>query len=187
VMNWLADQGIAVPRVHDAGGTDIVMDRVDGPTLLEDLERRPWRLVAHARLLARLQARVNAVVAPEWFPARSELPEGRQVAHLDLHPMNVMLSEEGPVIIDWTNTAATAAGVDASLSFVLMSTFEVGSRFDRMGQRVLVESFSRARGRALITAHLATACRLRLDDAGVTDTERASVGDLLGRTEHRPS
>ena len=57
VMTWLAEQGYPVPAVHAAVDGDIVMDKLVGPTMLEDFERRPWRLVGHARLLGSLQRR----------------------------------------------------------------------------------------------------------------------------------
>lgn len=43
VMAHLAGVGFAVPRVHDVNGADLVMDRLTGPTMAQDLARRPWR------------------------------------------------------------------------------------------------------------------------------------------------
>ena len=55
VMGWLAASGVSVPTVHRATGREMVMDHVSGPTMLDDLQRRPWRLWRHARTLADLQ------------------------------------------------------------------------------------------------------------------------------------
>ena len=41
VMAYLAEHGYPVPRVHDATDTDLVLERLHGPTLLEDWRRRP--------------------------------------------------------------------------------------------------------------------------------------------------
>ena len=35
---------------------------------------------------------------------------GGQVLHLDLHPGNVMLTDDGPFVIDWSNGCAGEAG-----------------------------------------------------------------------------
>ncbi|NND75207.1 MAG: phosphotransferase [Ilumatobacter sp.] len=197
VMRHVAAHDVAVPAVHDLGPghdpeTDIVMDRVDGPTMLEDLERRPWMLVAHARLLARLLRAVAAVPAPVWMqPAgrpddaadSARRPVG--VVHLDLHPMNVIVSPHGPVVIDWTNATGAPAGFDAAMSYVLMATYEVDGPRDRFGQQLMVSLFRRAVGRAEVDAFLVAACDHRLADVGVTPGERVNVAALRSRARPR--
>jgi len=37
VMSYLADHGYPVPRVHAAAGSDLVMDRIGGPTMADAL------------------------------------------------------------------------------------------------------------------------------------------------------
>src|SRR5580692_6881183 len=44
IISWAGEHGVPVPEVFDADGPDIVMERVDGPTMLADLARCPWRL-----------------------------------------------------------------------------------------------------------------------------------------------
>jgi len=179
MMVWLAEQGYPVPRVRSHAGPDLVMDRIDGPTLLEDLEARPWRLIGHARTLAALQQRLNDLQAPRWLPGRDHVPEGTSVVHLDLHPMNVMLAPMGPVVIDWTNVATGPPGFDAAMTVVLMSTYEIEGMRDRLARSLLVGVFRQQRGRRLIGEAMVDACRYRLDDANVTEGERAALLRLL--------
>ncbi len=42
VMRHVAEHGFPVPEVQRAEGRDLVMDRVDGPTMLEAIEAAPW-------------------------------------------------------------------------------------------------------------------------------------------------
>jgi hypothetical protein len=44
-ISWAGAHGVPVPEVFDVAGPDIVMEKVDGPTMLADLARRPWRLL----------------------------------------------------------------------------------------------------------------------------------------------
>jgi Ser/Thr protein kinase RdoA (MazF antagonist) len=90
LMGWLAESGVPVPLVHRATGRDLVMDHVSGPSMLDDLQRRPWRLRRHARTLAALQRSINDVVAPDWLLPDDRVPDGSSVVHGDLHPMNVI-------------------------------------------------------------------------------------------------
>jgi len=180
-MRWLASAGVPVPNVHRAEGRDLVMDRVSGPTMLEDLQRRPWQLWHHSKALAEVQRSINAVTAPDWAPASGAgagAGAGKVIVHGDLHPMNVILGPEGPVVIDFTNAGRGTAAFDAAISFVLMSTFETSGAVDRVGQQLLVRAFHRARGAALVDEGLANACDYRLADPNVTDGERGRVERL---------
>jgi Ser/Thr protein kinase RdoA (MazF antagonist) len=181
LMAWLAARGVAVPLVHRADGRDLVMDHVGGPSMLDDLQRRPWRLRRHARTLAALQRSINDVEAPDWLSAGTAGPDGSGIVHGDLHPMNVILGPDGPVVIDFTNATRGPATFDAAVSYLLMSTFETSGAIDRLGQRLLVAAFRRSRGREIVDAGLEAACRFRLADVNVTIGERERVGRLLAR------
>jgi hypothetical protein len=122
VMTHLWDLGFPVPRVHRVGRGELEMDRVDGPTMLQDLLRRPWRLIRHARLLAGLMHRLHAVPAMDGLPV-GPVP-GDRVVHLDLHPGNVILGRAGPVVIDWTHAAAGAAASDVALTWSSLGCFD---------------------------------------------------------------
>ena len=95
VMEHARAHGYPVPEVIDVLDDALVLERVDGPTMLADLRRRPWTLAGHAQTLAELHARLH------------EIPfEGERLIHLDFHPDNVLLSASGPVVIDWANARA---------------------------------------------------------------------------------
>ncbi len=181
LMQWLHEHGVPVPRVHRTSGSDIVMDRVVGPTLFEDLAQRPWRVARHARTLASLQRRVNALVAPRWLARREGVSEGDAVLHLDLHPMNVLMGAGGPVIIDWTNASRGLATFDAAMSVAVMAAFELDGLQDRVGRWLLVQTFVSTRGRRDVRASMSAACRHRLTDPNVTAGERRSL-ERLART-----
>lgn len=187
VMRHVAGAGIRVPAVVGVDGADLVMERIEGPTMLDDLRERQWMLISHARRLARLQERLAEVGAPSWMLAPGAQLEGGSVLHLDLHPMNVLLADDGPVIIDWTNAAGGPPGFDAALSYVEMAAFDVdqleadagsGPSIDQIGQKVFTSTFRRARGRRLIDAYLVAACDHRLADPGTTPGERVAVAEL---------
>ncbi|MCP4967232.1 MAG: aminoglycoside phosphotransferase family protein [bacterium] len=181
-MTWLRDHGVPVPKVHTARGREIVMDLIDGPTMIDDLGQRPWMLVKHAKLLARLQQEINELQAPSWFPTHDGVMTGTAVVHLDLHPMNVLMGREGPVVIDWTNAARGEPAFDAAMTYVLVSTFESTDLVERLGQRLFVSCFSLFRGRRAVQRALHQATNHRLLDPNVTDGERQSLKKMLAAT-----
>jgi aminoglycoside phosphotransferase (APT) family kinase protein len=125
LMTHLRAAGFPAPQVFDADGPDLVMERLTGADMLADLARRPWRVRRHARLLARLHDQLHAVVAPPGL--RQPFGDGTSVLHLDLHPGNVMLTADGPVVIDWSNVAAGPPGADVAVAQLIMTVSEVDS------------------------------------------------------------
>ncbi len=180
IMAYVAEHGYPVPLVHEASGTDIVMDRIDGVNMLESLEAAPWKIVWHARLLAKLQRKLSKIPAPEWMlAANADTSRRRSVLHLDMHPMNVMLSQRhGPIVIDWTNAAGGPETFDAALTFVEIATFETTGARDQIGQKVFAESFKRFRRAPNFDAFVGAACDHRLADSGLTPGERVAVAAL---------
>lgn len=181
LMIRLGAEGVPVPTVHWAHGRDIVMDLVAGPTMVDDLVAHPWRVVRHARRLARLQFDLNRREAPHHSPLAVDGADGDRVVHLDLHPMNIILAADGPTIIDWTNGGRGDPSFDAAMTYVLMASYEPSGLLERIGRRLMVTAFVRERGRAVVEAGLVHALRHRLADRNTTPGERRNLERLLDR------
>lgn len=104
-----------------------VWERIEGPTLWQQVLDRPARSREAGGRLAELQLALFELVAPVTLPTQRDrlatkirdaaarvdpavgaalalIPEraGRmRLCHGDLHPSNVILSREGPVLVDW--------------------------------------------------------------------------------------
>lgn len=126
--------GLPAPRVHGLERIDgrfgIVLERIEGPSLLRIVIAKPWRVVAVGHRLAEVHAAIHARSVPglpplaehlRWGLGRARLPErlrlaaeaalarmppGDAVCHGDLHPDNVVLTPRGPVVIDWPELRA---------------------------------------------------------------------------------
>lgn len=178
VMRFLHESSYPVPRVHDGAGRDLVMDLIQGPTMLDDISRRPWRLDAHTKTLADLQIRLAGLEAPPWVPGASGIPDGSAILHMDLHPMNVIISPTGPVVIDWTNTRRGHGDFDAGMTYILAAAFEPASRFEQVAARLLLRRFRHHRGAAAIGRWWTQAIDYRSCDANVTAGEMANLETL---------
>jgi aminoglycoside phosphotransferase (APT) family kinase protein len=123
LMTYLHSAGFPVPQVFDADGTDMVMERIDGPDMLADSAARPWRTARNGATLAEMHDRLHAIPAP---PELRQLPGGGdRIVHLDLHPGNVMLTEAGPLVIDWSNASAGHPGQDVAIALLIMRTSDL--------------------------------------------------------------
>jgi tRNA A-37 threonylcarbamoyl transferase component Bud32 len=120
IMAHVVEHGYPAPAVHDvrAGGTEIVMDRIDGPMMMDPMLKRPWRMPRLASMLADLHDQLHGIPAPDWLP---RLDEGDSILHLDLHPLNVLMSARGPMVIDWSNAARGDALSDVASTYVLLT------------------------------------------------------------------
>ena len=123
LMRYLRQAGYPVPEVLAADGTDLVMERLAGRDMLADLISRPWLVARHARVLARLHDQLHQIAAPAGL--RRPFGSGDRILHLDLHPVNVMLTAGGPVVIDWTNAAAGPAGADVAMAALIMASSDI--------------------------------------------------------------
>jgi aminoglycoside phosphotransferase (APT) family kinase protein len=179
IMRHVAERGFPVPTVHAVDGTDLIMDRIEGDTMFERLSAAPWKVVWYARVLARLQQRLARIEAPPWLLAdTADTSHPQSVLHLDMHPMNVIMSPRGPIVIDWTNAAGGPAGFDGALTFVEVATFGTETAVDNIGQRVFAQAFRMFRGRRTVDAYLGIACDHRLADSGTLPDERIAVASL---------
>ena len=148
-MRAVRGAGLPVPAVDGVtsvdGRSSIIMERIQGPTMMEAMMKQPWMLRRHARNLAGLHVRLHRSSVPGlqplgleiWYSiARAKgipmpvkqslmtelvrLPHGESVCHYDLHPMNVIMSAGGPVIIDWQGAGTGYAMLDVARSWLLM-------------------------------------------------------------------
>ncbi len=183
VMTYLRRAGFPVPEVFDADGTDLVLARLTGPDMLADLARRPWRAVRHARTLAGLHDQLHAIEAPDWV-ARLPEADGDRVLHMDLHPGNVMLTGDGPVVIDWSNAFAGPAGADTAMAALIMRTSEVDDLPAPVRlaagavRRTFVRRFETAVAAGPATYLAAIAAR-RLRDPNVRPAEAARLRQII--------
>lgn len=123
--------GVAAPEVRDVvrvgDRAAIVFERIDGESLWQRMLTRPEDIVSLAGELAAIHRRILSAGLPDDLaglvermclkitevtqlpePDRREatqlahhLPRGAALLHGDLHPGNVLMSERGPIVIDW--------------------------------------------------------------------------------------
>ena len=130
-MRTAATGGVPVPEVLEVHPDALVLERIDGPTMLEEIERRPWRFAAFARELGRIHRQV--------------LDSG--VLHGDFHPLNIILGPAGPVVIDWSNGGEGDPMTDVAFSQVILATSDA----DFPGW---LEWFARAVRKRFVAAYL---------------------------------
>ena len=140
---------------------------------------------AKARQLAELIDRLGRLPLPDH-----ELPTavdgGDTLVHLDLHPGNVILTADGPIVIDWSNAGLGVAGLDAANTWLTLSAGQPeGSALVNtvvaVGRRFFVRAFVSSIDRAAAVAVLPTALEFRLLDPNQSDAERATMQELVER------
>lgn len=129
-----------------------IYKRVGGSSMWEHIVQVPGSISAHARTLAELQAFLTTLVAPVSLPAmRDRLSAKIRVAarrwgaslvdaldamptqlptrlcHGDLHPGNVIMGRDGPVIIDWFDVSRGDPTADVARTGLLLSVVRHGA------------------------------------------------------------
>jgi aminoglycoside phosphotransferase (APT) family kinase protein len=144
--------GIRAPTVYglerEEGRIGLVMERLGGESLLDRIARRPAEAFEAVSLLADLHAamrrsgpepdlpRLRAALASGieravglLEPEKDEilarldlLPDGESICHGDLHPGNILMTPEGPVVIDWMSASRGRAIGDLARTELLLAT-----------------------------------------------------------------
>ena len=140
----------AVRAIVDIDGRDgIVFEQVDGLSMWELIVGSPSDVSVMARELASVHKRILSVGLPHEVAGlvermsskiaeveqltdeeRSEaqqalglLPRGAALLHGDLHPGNVLMAADGPIVIDWFDAAIGHPMVDVVRSSLLLRSF----------------------------------------------------------------
>ena len=177
VMSYLSASGYPVPRLGpqapSAGPGDLVLQRLYGPTMLESLMSGEVGAEEGAALLAGLLTGLHTI------PARlSSDPEDR-VLHLDLHPANVVLTADGPVVIDWSNAEEGPPALDRAMSALMLAQVAVDPAHPAAdGARQLVTALvpRLAADGGIPARHLADAAARRTLNPTMTPAETALIG-----------
>jgi len=187
VMDYVREHGFPAPKVHELSddGSELVMERVEGRTMLEVLGARPWKIRRMGFVLGTLHNSLHDIPGPEWVRP-SPVGEGTQLIHLDLHPGNVLMSPVGPVVIDWANVARGDGNADAALSWLLMSAgdLETGaakSALLELGRSRMINAFLRRFDRAKVARQLPSVVAWKLAQPNMSDAEQAAMRSLLSK------
>lgn len=178
IMRYVRMHHYPCPEVFDAGDGYLVMERLDGPTLMDQVGKPPFPLRRAGHLLAELHERLHRIPAPPGI-AVAPLP-GDRVVHRDLHPMNVMMTPSGPMLIDWSNASAGDPAFDVADTWVLFACATPPmSGIDRLivpiGRKLLLRAFlSRVDVEAARRA-IPAVVEHRLTDRNMSSAEHASM------------
>jgi tRNA A-37 threonylcarbamoyl transferase component Bud32 len=183
VMEYARRHGFPVPAVHEVSGRDLVLERVDGPTMLAALAAKPWLVGRFGRVLAGLHERLHAIPAPPEAPVR--FGTGDRLVHFDLHPDNVLMAASGPVVIDWSNASRGDPADDVALTWAILATSVVPGPLPfrviaRAGRRVLLDAFLSNVDREAARARLGAVAARRLEtDPHLMAPERRALAKLV--------
>ena len=184
-MDYAHSHGFPVPAVDETSedGTEVVMERIEGPSMVKVMSRCPWTMRRHADVLAELHQRLHDIPGPSWLPPVPGAT-GDRLVHLDLHPLNVIYGPSGPVLIDWSNAATSDPDVDVALTWLLMASGgtprnPVLAALLGLGRRPFLSAFLRHFDRGPVRAKLAAASGLRDHDENLRPAEKAAMRRLV--------
>ena len=150
----ISGKALPTPKLLDSvtidGRAGIIYERVEGPSMLAVLTKKPWRVNRLARLLAELQTEVHRL-SGEGLPSLraslsgtiqrvenlpptlkdyalgvlASLPDGSALCHFDFHPAQVILTPKGPVIIDWMTALQGHPLADVARTSILFKVAQV--------------------------------------------------------------
>lgn len=158
--HWIEEEAQIARAVHAAGipspaaeeiievdgRRGLIYERIEGISMLQDMNTRPWTILKHARSLADLHVQIHKIsltglpsykdgmqYAITQAPHLNEdlrnkaltlldaLPDGKQLCHGDYHPGNVILTKNGPIVIDWMTARRGNLWTDVARTSMILS------------------------------------------------------------------
>jgi aminoglycoside phosphotransferase (APT) family kinase protein len=149
LMRYLHDLGFPVPEVFAADGADLTMQRLHGRTLGAEVNAGAIGIPEAAKLLLDLHDRLHEIDAPGFLAGTTRGIEmgtagKRKVLHLDLHPENVIVTDDGPFLIDWTNAIAGAPEYDFAVSWAIIAGVDAADLGPELAEQLSWFEASRA-------------------------------------------
>ena len=131
--------------------------------------------------MAELHERLHRILAPPGLRV-APLP-GDRVVHRDLHPLNVMMTPDGPMVIDWANASAGDPAFDVADTWILFACGTAPVRgIDRLivpiGRRILLRAFLSRVDTVAARQAIPTAVDHRLTDRNMSPEEQARMREL---------
>lgn len=124
----------------------LIYEYIEGISMLQDMNARPWMLWKHARTLAELHVKINQQLVQGLPPYKDrlcydirnshqlsdelrekvlamigDLPAGKYLCHGDYHPGNVLITANGPVVIDWMTASVGSPWTDVARTSLILS------------------------------------------------------------------
>jgi aminoglycoside phosphotransferase (APT) family kinase protein len=141
LMRYLYGLGFPVPEVFAAEGADMTMERLHGRTLGAEVNAGAIGVAEAAKILLDLHDRLHEIDAPAELPGSTrglamDANGIRKVLHLDLHPENVVVTDAGAFLIDWTNAIAGAPEFDFAVSWAIIAGVDPGELGPELAQQL---------------------------------------------------
>jgi uncharacterized protein (TIGR02172 family) len=145
------EAGIPSPEAGEIvevnGRRGLLYERLEGLSMLQDMNARPWRLFRYAGSLAELHVIIHEQSIHAGLPSYKDrlrrdlrqaselteelrrkalsrlemLPERDSACHGDYHPGNVLITRDGPVVIDWMTACSGSPWADVARTSLLLS------------------------------------------------------------------
>ncbi|WP_276354821.1 phosphotransferase [Cohnella caldifontis] len=147
------EAGVPAPKIYgmkqEDGRNGLLCEKVEGPSMLAEIQSTPFRMRQFAKEMARLHLRIHRCGADKLprqkdrlehaiqasadiLGERTEgilrflrsLPQGTRICHGDFHPDNILVADGGSIAIDWTNASlGDPMGDVARTSLMFLSPF----------------------------------------------------------------
>lgn len=141
--------GLPTPKVGDKTSyqnrTGIIYEKIDGVTLTEQLAKDPMNVGKEARKFAELHFHIHCVKSSALSDIHEilnshinrcnrltleqkekiamyteKLPTNQTVCHMDFHPDNILISKQGPIVIDWMTAGCGNPFADVARTVIIL-------------------------------------------------------------------
>jgi hypothetical protein len=142
-----------IPKTYELinieGSSGILLDYIEGHSMLGNLAGKPWMVLSYAKRMARLHFEMHQLKISERAPLKSlkeslaekidrvsflsseekghiipllsKLQDGSALCHGDFHPDNIIMSKRKMVTVDWITASIGNPNADVARTWLLLT------------------------------------------------------------------
>ena len=155
-------------KTQFGGRTGLIFDYIHGESMLFHFTRKPWHVIRLARKMAIVHQQLHHAI-PQQIPDQKyctemyisktpilandkkekiieylrKLDSGFSLCHGDMHPDNILFSENGPMVIDWMSATRGNPAGDVAKSVVILKYTRTPDHF-KWHKRLMTNLIKRA-------------------------------------------
>lgn len=174
LMSYLKLLGFPTPTLFEARYDTLIMERLHGPTLLQSLIAQETSLAEAVHIMVQLHEQLHSLQPPQSPASDGQPPGEARVLHMDIHPGAIILTPNGPHLVDWEDARLGPPELDLAATALIFAMIASEPGELQEGAASLFRKFSRTVGTGYVP-YLETAARVRAEEMDISAEERSLI------------
>lgn len=146
LIAYLNEKNFPTAMLHEVRNDMLVMERLHGPTLLQELLAQEISLAEGVRIIAQFHNKLRALTTPDFELSQGAAKPDHAVLHMDIHPGTIVITQAGPRLVDWEDARFGPPQLDIASTALIFAMLASSPGELQAGSASMFRKFSRQVG-----------------------------------------